>query len=126
MFISSGEALGAIGSPQVKEILEKYLDDPIIEVSETCQIALDRLKWLENEDNNKDLSKNIYSSVDPSPCDTEKDVEALKKTLLDESETLFNRYRAMFTLRNLRTEDSILALGEGRTVLIHIHSYINI
>lgn len=126
MFISSGEALGAIGSPQVKEILEKYLDDPIIEVSETCQIALDRLKWLENEDNNKDLSKNIYSSVDPSPCDTEKDVEALKKTLLDESETLFNRYRAMFTLRNLRTEDSILALGEGRTVLIHIHSSINI
>lgn len=105
--------MGAIGSPEVKDVLEKYVEDPVVEVAETCQIALDRLKWLENEDNNKDLSKNIYSSVDPSPCDTEKDITTLKKILMDESESLFNRYRAMFSLRNLRTEESILALCEG-------------
>ncbi|PNF36784.1 hypothetical protein B7P43_G11167 [Cryptotermes secundus] len=33
--------------------------------------------------------------------------------LKDENLNLFDRYRAMFTLRNLKTSESILALGEG-------------
>ena len=39
------EALGAIGDETVLPVLEKFLSDPAIEVSETCEIALDLVKW---------------------------------------------------------------------------------
>lgn len=38
---------------------------------------------------------------------------ALKSKLLDTSLSLFERYRAMFTLRNIGTEDAVLALADG-------------
>lgn len=43
----AGEALGAIACPSVKEILQKYAQDPCPEVAETCQIALGRVEWVE-------------------------------------------------------------------------------
>jgi len=108
----AGEALGAIGKPEVLDILEKYSKDPVVEVSETCQIALDRVKWLQKQEALND--DNPYASVDPSPpLAQKKSVEELKKILLDENENLFNRYRAMFSLRNLRTKDSVLAISAG-------------
>lgn len=58
-------------------------------------------------------STNPYLSVDPSPPAAVKDVQALRNTLMDEKESLFARYRAMFSLRNLGTEESIVALAEG-------------
>uniref|UniRef100_A0A2K6SPB6 deoxyhypusine monooxygenase n=1 Tax=Saimiri boliviensis boliviensis TaxID=39432 RepID=A0A2K6SPB6_SAIBB len=42
----AGEALGAIGDPQVLELLKQYSSDPVIEVAETCQLAVRRLEWL--------------------------------------------------------------------------------
>jgi len=108
----AGEALGAIGKPEVLDILEKYSKDPVIEVSETCQIALDRVKWLQKQEALND--NNPYASVDPSPpLAQQKSVEELKNILLDENENLFNRYRAMFSLRNLRSKDSVLAISAG-------------
>lgn len=110
----AGEALGAIGDPNLRELLEKYQHDPAVEVAETCQIALQRINWIANEESKKEkLSKSLYSSIDPAPPSKEDDVESLKKTLLDESRPLFERYRAMFSLRNLGTTESINALGEG-------------
>lgn len=108
----AGEALGAIGDPDLKELLQKYQHDPSIEVAETCQIALSRLEWVNNieEDN---LSKSLYTSIDPAPPSKENDIEKLKETLMDENKPLFERYRAMFSLRNLGTTESINALGEG-------------
>jgi deoxyhypusine monooxygenase len=61
----------------------------------------------------KKLSENPYASVDPAPPSQETDVTVLKQMLLDEDLNLFDRYRAMFTLRNLNTPESVLALGEG-------------
>ncbi|CAK1595914.1 unnamed protein product [Parnassius mnemosyne] len=110
----AGEALGAIGDPNLRDLLEKYQNDTAIEVAETCQIALQRLNWIayeRAEDTN--LTKSPYTSIDPAPPSSETDVQMLKKTLLDENKTLFERYRAMFSLRNLSTSDSIIALGEG-------------
>lgn len=106
-----GEALGAIGSPEVIETLEKYSKDPIPEIRETCEIALERVKWLQKLEALE--NNNPYCSVDPTPPAATKNVSELKSILLDENETLFNRYRAMFSLRNLCTKDSVLALGEG-------------
>ncbi|XP_055702245.1 deoxyhypusine hydroxylase [Phlebotomus papatasi] len=107
----AAEALGAIGCSEVKPILEKYLKDPVIEVAETCEIALGRLNWIEKKEELAD--ENPYSSVDPTPPAASKDVAELKKILMDESASLFNRYRAMFSLRNIRTEESIIALSAG-------------
>lgn len=58
-------------------------------------------------------SNNPYFSVDPSPPAVTKDVPQLKAILMDQKESLFARYRAMFSLRNLGTEESIVALAEG-------------
>ncbi|XP_068631979.1 deoxyhypusine hydroxylase [Battus philenor] len=110
----AGEALGAIGDPNLQEILEKYQNDPAIEVAETCQIALQRLNWIaKGSDKDDNLSRSLYNSIDPAPPSAETNVENLKKTLMDETKTLFERYRAMFTLRNLSTTESIDALGQG-------------
>lgn len=108
----AGEALGAIGDPVVLDILEKYSKDPVIEVAETCQIALDRIKWILEKEALND--NNPYASVDPSPPMANlKSADELQKVLMDEKESLFNRYRAMFSLRNMRTKASVLALGSG-------------
>lgn len=111
----AAEALGAIGDPQVKNILEKYKTDSIIEVAETCEIALDRINWLNEQKNQKINDNNLYNSIDPTPPIQDKieNIEKLKEILLNENETLFNRYRAMFSLRNIRTDNSVLALTEG-------------
>ncbi|OXU24400.1 hypothetical protein TSAR_012889 [Trichomalopsis sarcophagae] len=111
----AGEALGAIGDTNVISVLEEYSKDPTVEVAETCELALKRLKWIESqgETKEKDLSKNPYASVDPAPPAQTKNVKELTDILLDEKASLFERYRAMFSLRNLRTEESVLALAKG-------------
>ena len=42
----AAEALGAIGNREAVPVLEKYLDDEHIEVSESCEVALDLLNWV--------------------------------------------------------------------------------
>ncbi|XP_076578849.1 deoxyhypusine hydroxylase [Chaetodon auriga] len=112
----AGEALGAIGDPVVLDLLKEYSEDPIIEVAETCQLAVHRLEWLQSggekllDDGSTD---NPYCSVDPAPPAVMKSVSELRSILLDESLPLFERYRAMFALRNLGNEEAVLALGDG-------------
>ncbi|KAL1494197.1 hypothetical protein ABEB36_009831 [Hypothenemus hampei] len=108
----AAEALGAIGSLEMMEILKQYENDPVTEVAETCQLALDRIKWTQQPDSVK-LSENPYNSVDPAPPAVFENVHELKAILLNENENLFNRYRAMFSLRNCKTEEAIEALGEA-------------
>lgn len=108
----AAEALGAIGAAEVEDILVKYSKDPVVEVAETCEIALGRVRWLQNKEQNF-VDTNPYASVDPTPPAVTTSVEELQRTLLDETESLFNRYRAMFSLRNLRTQESVLALASG-------------
>lgn len=111
----AGEALGAIGDSVVLDLLKEYSQDPVIEVAETCQLAVRRLEWLQSEGEKQleDADKNPYCSVDPAPPAVRKDVSELRNALLDESLPLFERYRAMFALRNLGTEEAVLALGDG-------------
>lgn len=106
----AAEALGAIGTPEVMEVLVKFSKDPVPEVSETCQMAIDRLNWL--ADGGKD-DKELFPSVDPAPPLAEKDTAKLTEILLDESIPMFERYRAMFSLRNKGDDESIKALATG-------------
>uniref|UniRef100_A0A182MGH9 Deoxyhypusine hydroxylase n=1 Tax=Anopheles culicifacies TaxID=139723 RepID=A0A182MGH9_9DIPT len=109
----AAEALGAIGDGSVEETLVKFSKDPVVEVAETCEIALERVRWLKQQQEQALKDDNPYASVDPTPPSASKSVEELKLILMDESDTLFNRYRAMFALRNLRTEEATLALATG-------------
>ncbi|XP_077389714.1 deoxyhypusine hydroxylase [Festucalex cinctus] len=110
----AGEALGAIGDPSVLDLLKAYSQDPVVEVAETCQLAVRRLEWLESGGADaEDVDESPYSSVDPAPPAARRDVSELRAALLDETLPLFERYRAMFALRNRGGRDAVLALGDG-------------
>ncbi|CAK6445647.1 unnamed protein product [Pipistrellus nathusii] len=108
----AGEALGAIGDPEVLEILKQYSSDPVVEVAETCQLAVCRLEWLQQQ-GGEPAAPGPYLSVDPAPPAQERDVGRLREALLDEALPLFDRYRAMFALRDAGGEEAALALAEG-------------
>jgi len=110
----AAEAIGAIapfGDNEIRDILQKYSEDKVIEVAETCQLALQRMDWFEKNTSNDSVSP--FNSVDPTPPSEEKDVARLRAVLLDEDESLFERYRAMFTLRNINSDESVSALCDA-------------
>ncbi len=46
----AAEALGAIGVPESVPVLRRFLDDPNPEVSESCEVALDLIAWVNSDD----------------------------------------------------------------------------
>jgi len=109
MYLFSAEALGAIGKENVIPILEEYKNDPVVELAETCQLALRRVLLPKDEAN----IENIYGSIDPAPPSKIKSIEELEQILTDENESLFNRYKAMFSLRDIASPESITILSKG-------------
>ncbi|MFH4982825.1 hypothetical protein AB6A40_009534 [Gnathostoma spinigerum] len=110
----AAEGLGAIGDESAVPTLLKYKDDKNQAIAETCQLALQRIEWEKNHQTvESDEDRGPYDSVDPAPASTEKDVHVLGHTLIDLDESLWNRYRSMFALRNLNTDESIRLLAKG-------------
>ncbi|XP_040273686.1 deoxyhypusine hydroxylase [Bufo bufo] len=107
----AGEALGAIGDPEVLELLKEYSRDSVIEVAETCQLAIQRIEWFQRNPDAPD--DNPFLSVDPAPPSEERDVPSLRAILLNDNLPLFERYRAMFALRNIGGNEAVLALTDG-------------
>lgn len=116
----AAEALGALGDKESLPLLKAYFNDPneMVEIKQTCELAIERINW-ENSKLSKEeiLQKSLYESIDPAPplplnSSTDK-VNKLKEILNDESEPLFQRYRAMFRLRDLGTDEACLALASG-------------
>ena len=117
----AAEALGAIGSERSKMVLEKVRSDNegIPELAETCQIALDVMAWRESGGDPDDMPAacacmlNPYSSVDPAPphpSHATKSTAELGDTLCDAALPIFDRYRAMFSLRNIGGSDAVSQL----------------
>nr|NVI76132.1 nero [Cucujiformia] len=110
----AAEALGAIGSEITISCLQKYKADSVTEVAETCELALDRISWFKNSNGEiSKLSNNPYNSVDPAPPAKSTNINSLKYTLTDEKASLFERYQAMFALRNIGSLDAVEALGKA-------------
>ena len=113
----AGEALGAIGNKDSLPLLSKLAkEDPVPEVMDTCKLAVARIEWLHGGQAQKEkehLSINPYSSVDPAPPSLESNTSILLDLLVDEKLPLFERYRAMFALRNKSDDESINALAQG-------------
>lgn len=114
----AAEALGAIGDPRALDILRKFESQDELEVvRQTCELAIGRIEW-ENSENgrNEKLAKSQFSSIDPAPpmaLDTEENCAKLTEFLNDQSKPLFERYRAMFRLRDIGTTEAVLGLATG-------------
>ncbi len=109
----AAEALGAIVDASAIQVLEKYAQDPERAVRETCEIALDRIRY-EQAHSNENVHSGGYASVDPAPALKEsKSTQELGEILMNTSLPLFERYRAMFSLRNRGDVESVLALAKG-------------
>lgn len=111
----AAEAMGALGFTDFLPILEKYVkEDPDQAIVETCELAINRIKYVNDPSSKKEDIKSIYTSVDPAPPTQEtKDVKILGQQLMDYNLPLFKRYRAMFGLREVGTDEAVLALCEG-------------
>ncbi|KAF8842147.1 ARM repeat-containing protein [Paxillus ammoniavirescens] len=129
----AAEAMGAISSTACVPILREYLPDPDRSVRETCEIALAKIDWDNSEEGKKHVEAKgssdtapTYTSIDPAPPTsrllsgqpkpndvTEASISSLKSTLLNTELPLFERYRAMFALRNIGTPAAVDALACG-------------
>ena len=122
-----GEALGAIGHKRSIPILEQAIalnpDTP--EIGQTCRLAIDYMQWKikggeENDVDNQPMvcacMLSPYSSVDPAPPHPQHvnmSTGEIGMILRDASVPLFERYRAMFSLRNRGGSEAVLELGRG-------------
>ncbi len=105
------EALAAIGDIDSLPLLREFCSDQAPEVAETCQIAVAKLEWQEKNKSFFHASK--YMSVDPAPPFQGKSIPELESILLDTSQSLFERYRAMFALRENGSDEAVIALAKG-------------
>ncbi|KAG6010098.1 deoxyhypusine hydroxylase [Claviceps maximensis] len=121
----AAEALGALGNVESLDLLKYFRDreGEEVVVTETCEIAIDRIKWENSQERQQEkIQSSDFASIDPAPPlpESEKTVEELGKTLMDTSQPLFMRYRAMFALRDLASPPdrptavpAVLALAKG-------------
>jgi deoxyhypusine monooxygenase len=103
----AAEALGALGDQGSLQLLKERRDDSSEEVvvRETCEIAVQRVEWEHSTSRKAEkLKASDFASIDPAPpmpTEQERSIEELERTLLDSELPLFQRYRAMFALRDL-------------------------
>ncbi|KAH7424756.1 hypothetical protein KP509_11G022400 [Ceratopteris richardii] len=103
----AAEALGAIGKMDCIDILQKALSkDPAEEVKETCSLALRRIEQAQSVNN----IESRFLTVDPAMPATITSIQELRKMLLDETLEMYDRYTALFALRNDGGEDAVKAL----------------
>jgi deoxyhypusine monooxygenase len=120
----AAEAMGAICNPTVLPVLEAFSDakhPP--EVHETCRLSVSRIRLVLAEAKAMDSAGDVaghrvlYGSVDPAPPTTvagdAESVAGLRRILCDVSLDMFERYRAMFALRNIGGDNAVRALCDG-------------
>lgn len=108
----AGEALGAICKEDCIEPLKMYVSDASPEVRETCVLALQRIQNANEAEAQK--PKSAYASVDPTPPESDcVELTRLESCLLDEEADMFDRYKAMFALRNVGGEQAVNAIAKA-------------
>lgn len=128
----AGEALGAIGTRPCLAILHDHVEDGCLEVAQTCQLAVQRIEYFQGqrqrerqgaaspsagdaatpEATEETEERRRYLSVDPTPpAPAATPTPELAATLADERARIFDRYRAMFALRDRGGADAVAALG---------------
>jgi len=126
----AAEALAALGDVGSLDLLKQTRDDEVEEVvvRETCEIAVDRLEWEKDEERrqNEKLRSSDFASIDPAPplaqTSETPSIPEYEAILLNPKKKLFERYRAMFALRDLASPPdaetaipAVQALAKGFT-----------
>ncbi|KAG0433372.1 Deoxyhypusine hydroxylase [Dictyocoela muelleri] len=100
----AGEALGNFKDKSLIPILEKYVKSPLIPLRETCYVAIKKLM-----DDGDEPSP--FNSFDPAyPMN---DFDKAVEIFLNPENDLYDRYKAMFTLRNENTPKAVEILSKG-------------
>lgn len=111
----AAEALGALGDAGSLDLLREMEHDREVVVRETCELAIGRISWMNSPEGRAEierLRKSDFISVDPAPPvammqvgkngkEARLTVEELQARLMRLELGLFERYRAMFALRDL-------------------------
>lgn len=113
----AAEALGNINNGNNLELLKRFADYKDEIIKETCELAIANVEWLnktykgKTEGLDPESDCRMYNSNDPAPpfnYHVDKnylDIDYLRKVLFEDD--LFNKYRVLFTLRNLATEEAV-------------------
>ncbi|KAF2302491.1 hypothetical protein P3X46_015349 [Hevea brasiliensis] len=114
----AAEALGAIGLESNIPLLKNSLSvDPAQEVRETCELALKRIEEMNATgtcEESSTIEKSPFMSVDPAaPASSCSSVDMLREGLLDEEKGMYERYAALFALRNHGGEEAVSAIVES-------------
>ncbi|GFZ46890.1 deoxyhypusine monooxygenase [Saitozyma sp. JCM 24511] len=111
----AAEALGALSSESSLPLLRKYFDDPAREVRETCEIAVGKIEFDCSQEGKARKPNPDFPTIDPAPSLSPQSIPDLHAALLNTKLPLFERYRAMFALRDFGagSRDAVLALAEG-------------
>ncbi|CCD24464.1 deoxyhypusine monooxygenase NDAI_0D01500 [Naumovozyma dairenensis CBS 421] len=114
----AAEALGALGAQVALEDLQKCLkEDPHPAVQQTAELAIARINWEHSPAHESErLQESLYCSTDPAPplsLETQMSIPDLQTLLNDQKAPIFERYRAMFRLRDLGSTEAIDALASG-------------
>jgi len=119
----AAEALGALAQDSSLPVLEKYATHELPEVRDTCLIAVELIKWkqVNKENADKNAFHSMYGSVDPAPPSdlnekpnsSPETLEKLRSKLLNRELSIFERYRAMFCLRNIGITAAVNILVEA-------------
>ena len=137
----AAEALGAIGDASSLMVLEQVRNDnpDIPELTETCQVALNVMHWRKEGGDPVNMPAacacmlNPYSSVDPAPphpSHANLSMEELGAIVLNSQISMFERYRAMFSLRNIGGAPAVeqlcraLVQDESSALLRHEVAYV--
>jgi deoxyhypusine monooxygenase len=126
----AAEALAAIGAPASRRVLQETMEasqHTTPELYQTCLVALHGMDWrlllvgLESSQEEPvgcACMTNPYSSVDPAPphpAHATWSFDQLGKVLIDPSQSLFERYRVMFSLRNRGGQQAVQQLCRALT-----------
>ncbi|KAH8509383.1 hypothetical protein H0E87_011225 [Populus deltoides] len=115
----AAEALGAIGLESIVPLLKNSLTgDPAQEVRETCELALKRIEEMNATTSTVDgtsvAEKSPFLSVDPAtPSSLSSSVDELRGFLLDEKRGMYERYGALFALRNHGGDGAVSAIVDS-------------
>ncbi|TVU07488.1 hypothetical protein EJB05_19160 [Eragrostis curvula] len=114
----AAEALGAIGLEKSIPLLEESLaTDPAVEVQETCELALRRIEEQKNASSAESTTISPFLSVDPAlPAKQGLSVDQLRDLLLNEQESMYERYAALFALRNDGGDAAVSAIVAALSV----------
>lgn len=124
----AAEALGAIGVEKNLPLLKKSLvSDPAPEVRETCELALHRIEEMKNNGADE-RGASPYLSVDPAAPASCSSISELRDVLLVEEKGMYERYAALFALRNDGGDEAVSAivdsLGAKSALLRHEVAYV--